>query len=375
MCDVLILEAGYDDLAGPINQIFQTFPLPMEGKKVLIKPNIVLGRSPEAAATTHPAVVATVIEECKKRGASSIWVGDNSGGLPEWSFSCAKKAGFMQELPDHFQDISMEVSLIDLGLPTLPPLLISKKVLEADLIINVPKFKTHPLVGFTGCIKNMFGVVVGLDKARVHSLIRHPARLAEFLVILYKRFEPHLNIVDGIMAMEGEGPSHGQPKKLGKLLAGYNGAAVDVVIASMIGLDPDNQPYYKFLKDNGLVPQSLSEIAKEGSFEILQDFDLPGLNTLNHDELRTLLKRHGPLKPVLNEEKCIRCRKCYDICLQSAITFDEFPVIDYDKCIACWCCFEMCPEGAWLLPNARSVLNQMTKPPGFPGGAKEPISK
>lgn len=358
MCDVLILQADYDDLAGPINQIFQTFPLSMEGKKVLIKPNIVLGRRPEGAATTHPGVVQTVIGECLRRGAQTIWVGDNSGGLPEWSHSAAKKAGLTGQSPDYFQDISKEASQVDLGLPSLPPLLVSKKVLEADLIINIPKLKTHPLVGYTACIKNMFGVVIGLDKARVHSLIRHPARLAEFLVLLYKRFLPSLNIVDGILAMEGEGPSHGKPKKLGKLLAGYNGAAVDVVIASMLGINPDNQPYYQFLRDNGLVPASLSGIFKEGCFQILKDFDLPVLNTLNQGELRTLLKSHGPLKPELKEEKCIKCRKCYDICLQKAITFEDYPAIDYEKCIACWCCYEMCPEGAWLLPNPRTLLDR-----------------
>lgn len=358
MYDVLILKASYDDLSDPIKEIFQTFPLALTGKKILIKPNIVLGREPEAAATTHPLVVEAIIKECQRQGAKTIWVGDNSGGLPEWSGSAANMSGYGALSSEHFCDISQEFSFIDLDFPLVPPLKVSQKVLDADLIINVPKLKTHPLVGYTACIKNMFGVVVGLDKAKIHSIIRHPFRLAEFLSLLYKRFRPHLNIVDGILAMEGEGPSHGKPYKLGKLLAGYNGAMIDVVIASMLGMVPDGHPYYKFLQDNQLLPSLLTEISVHGPHERLDDFALPGLNTLNSAELRTLFKKNGPLKPDLEENKCVKCYKCLDVCLQQAITSDGYPEIDYERCIACWCCYEMCPEGAWVLPDPRQLIRK-----------------
>lgn len=359
MSKVLLLHAQYENIQEPVEAIFRHFPLDLAGKTIFIKPNLVIGKPPHHAATTHPLLVKAIVEACLARGALKVMVGDNPGGPEHLVRPVAEAAGFLPLLEPYFIDMSKDIRdvRIDSALATSVP--VSSAIMDADLLINVPKFKTQPLAVFTGCIKNMFGAIPGLEKARMHTLYTAPHQLVEFLIKLYSAVTPHLNIVDAITAMEGEGPSHGTPRHVGKLIAGYNGAEVDVVLGAMLGLPTEKMRFYKTMEQEGLGKPSLKDITLMGSFEPLKGFSLPTLNTLSADDVKLLFKHHGPLKPQLTEELCTLCGRCIEVCLSKAIEMKDYPRIDYNKCIACWCCFEMCPEGAYFLPDAASIVQKI----------------
>ncbi len=359
MSRVLVLNAEYDNVQGAIEEVFRQFSLDLTGKRVFIKPNIVVGKPPEHAATTHPVLVKAIVESCLRRGAEEVAVGDNPGGGEHLVVPEAEGAGFLPLLKDYFRDISSECRQIQVGSDVLSSVPVSSAVLDADVLINVPKFKTHPMKGITGCIKNMFGIVPGLEKARLHTLTTRVHEMAYFFIKLYAAVTPHFNIVDGITAMEGEGPSHGNPRYLGKILAGDNGAEVDVVMASMLGLDTGSMRFFQTVEKEGLGSCRLNDIEVAGQFEIIKDFALPSINSLSTTDLKLLFKHHGPLKPRLDEDVCTLCGRCIQVCLTRALEMRDYPHIDYDKCIACWCCYEMCPEGAYSLPDARLIVQEI----------------
>ncbi len=359
MSQVLILETDYETVRDAVEEVFRKFPLPLEGKRVFIKPNIVIGKPPEHAATTHPLLVEAIVESCLKRGAEEAAVGDNPGGGEHLVRSAAETAGFLPLLEPYFKDVSAESRAVEVNSTLRASVPVSTAFLDADILINVPKFKTHPMVGVTGCIKNMFGVVPGLEKARLHTLTSKIHEMAHFFIMLYAAVTPDLNIVDAVLAMEGEGPSHGEPRHLGKIIAGDNGAEVDVVLGAMLGLPTDKMRFFKTIEQEGLGKIRLEDINVMGVFEPLKDFALPSINALSTEDLKLLFKHHGQLKPELNEDDCTLCGRCVEVCFAAALEMQEYPCIDYDKCIACWCCYEMCPEGAYTLPDAGRIVQQI----------------
>ena len=166
-------------------------------------------------------------------------------------------------------------------------------------------------------------------------------------------------LMDAVLAMEGEGPSHGEPRHLGKIIAGDNGAEVDVVLGAMLGLPTDKMRFFKTIEQEGLGKSRLEDINVMGVFELLKDFALPSINALSTEDLKLLFKHHGQLKPELSEDDCTLCGRCVEVCFAGALEMQDYPCIDYDKCIACWCCYEMCPEGAYTLPDAGRIVQQI----------------
>jgi uncharacterized protein (DUF362 family)/ferredoxin len=359
MSKVLILNADYDGAKEAVDEVFREFPLDVAGKRVFIKPNLVIGKPPQEAATTHPALVRAIVDACRERNAKQVLVGDNPGGGEHLVRATAEEAGFLPLLEDCFKDVSGDSRTVSVNSPLSSSVSVSADILNADVLINVPKFKTHPMVGLTGCIKNMFGAVPGLEKARMHTLTGKMHEMMHFFVKLYDAVTPHLNIVDAVLAMEGEGPSHGRPRRLGKIIAGDNGAEVDVVMGAMLGLPTERMRFFKTIAQEGLGSNSLKDITLMGEFERIKDFTLPTINTLSGDDLKLLFTHHGQLKPVLDEDACTHCGRCIDVCFTRALEMQDYPLIDYDKCIACWCCYEMCPEGAYSLPDAVRIVERI----------------
>ncbi|HEY3316066.1 MAG TPA: DUF362 domain-containing protein [Bacillota bacterium] len=340
------------DLRAAVEKIFDRFQVRLAGKKVLVKPNILAGLPPEMGVTTNPAVVGAIVDACLAQGAE-VSVGDNPGGVDRNSQSTARACGIYQASRGHFKSLSERVVEVPTKSRFVPSFPISKAVLDADYLINVPCFKTHTLTTITGAVKNCFGWIAGGYKARLHLAAPSRNRFQELLMDIYQIRVPDLNIVDGLLAMEGNGPTHGQVRPLGKLLASDDAVALDATMCRMIGVDPAGLKLFQIAADRGLGRWAESDVEVEGSFAVIPDFKKPTDFSVSPTEQVSLLQDIGTTVPAVKEESCALCGDCETNCPAKAITMNPYPVVDPRKCIACFCCAELCVEGAMEVPSGR----------------------
>jgi len=236
MSKVLIRNTDEKHVKEVVDEIFSIFKVDLKGKRVLIKPNLLGAYPPEKAVCTHPALVKAIVEVCEAQ-TDKIIVGDNPMRAlgPSGIDRTAELSGIREAAGKYFQNIGNAAIAADIGSQLIDRLPLSKVIEEVDYIINVPKFKTHMLLGMSVCLKNLYGLIPGAMKAELHNKLQHPKLLTQFIVELYKYRIPDLNIVDAIIGMEGQGPSHGNPRRIGRILAGTNGVEVDAVAAIMMG--------------------------------------------------------------------------------------------------------------------------------------------
>lgn len=323
------------------------------GRRVLIKPNLLAGKSPAKAVTTHPEVVRAVIIQVQRAGGLA-WVGDSPGiGTPA---NVARKAGVMQVIEEtgaRFAPFAESVRLRPRG-GTFHELEVARDVLEADLIINLPKLKTHQMMGLTCAVKNMFGAVVGLRKPRLHLQAgTDKAFFALMLLELCEQLAPALNIVDAVIGMEGEGPGSGTPVQIGALLAGSHAQAVDTLATELVGLSPrqvwtqqkaidTDRPYCKLsqleLQGDPLASLRLASFRPAKMTDV--NFGLQGF-------LKKHLKHSITARPAVDQRVCKLCNDCVTHCPPEAMQIENDKLlIDYERCIRCFCCQELCPHGA-----------------------------
>jgi len=322
------------------------------GWRVLIKPNLLSAKAPERAITTHPAVVEAVVEEVKRCGAMPI-VGDSPGGALRGVTRVWRNTGMEEACKKSGAKlVGFEAS----GSSSLSmngrSYSISSPIVDADFIISLPKLKTHTLEVYTGAVKNMFGSVPGFAKSELHKLCPKPYEFAEVLVDIFSLTKPGLNIMDGILAMEGPGPSSGKPRWLGVLLVSKDGVAMDLATSRIIGADPLEIPTNKVALSRRLGPSSLDdvEISGTGLDEVsVSDFQIPSnfLHRLVPKGLFSVLKKHVWIHPLENRAKCELCDLCVKSCPVEAITnVGTSLAFDYKRCITCLCCHEVCPHEA-----------------------------
>lgn len=357
MSKVLIADVK-DNLPDIIDRIFTEFQVDLKGKKVLIKPNIVAPFPPEKGVTTSPAVVGAVVDKCLALGAE-VMVGDNPGGVESNSFYTAQKAGIVEASRGCFVRLSERVAEVPVRSRYAEKIIISKAVLEADYIINMPVFKTHLLTTITGAMKNLFGYVAGAGKAGLHLKAPSRRRFSELLNDIYELRPPDLNIMDGILIMEGNGPTHGQVRPLGKILASTDAVALDATMARMIGIKPEEVNMLAEAEKRGLGKIKAGEITVIGRLEVIPGFVLPSSFNTSSEEQEAALVTITRTRPQLNQEACLQCGECVRNCPASAITLDPYPVIDSGRCIACFCCVELCLEGALQVPAAQEQFNRI----------------
>jgi uncharacterized protein (DUF362 family)/Pyruvate/2-oxoacid:ferredoxin oxidoreductase delta subunit len=321
------------------------------GDRVLLKPNLLSAKDPSRAITTHPHVVETVAALVREAGGDPF-VGDSPGGAVR-GIQRVWENTLMSEMAERagLELINFEASSseeIDAGRFRL---YVAKPVREADVVINLPKLKTHSLTLFTGAVKNMFGVVPGFRKAEMHKIFPKPSEFASMLVELYSHVRPALNIMDAILSMEGNGPSSGEPKETGLIAVSDDAVALDAVISEVIGFQPGRIDTTRFAGERGLGVSALEMIDVNGDAAgtVIEDFDLPsnlGMRLIPGP----LVKMLAPLvwlRLVIDEDKCTGCEMCYNSCPVKTIvpSGEKFRVV-HEECVQCMCCHELCPENA-----------------------------
>ena len=375
---VLVIDSDYSSMDRTMEQILDAFPFPWENRQVLIKPNILGPSPPEKGVTTHPSLVRSLVKSLKKRGAV-CWVGDNPG-LSGYAANerCAQVSGILEAADGCFVNLAKETVPKPLPSPRVKQVVISKAVLDADFVINLPKFKTHVQTKITGAIKNMFGLVVGGEKARVHLSAPRPQNFAEALVDIYQLRIPDLTIMDAVVGMEGNGPSGRDLRPIGKILASTDGLAVDGLMTAMMGQDPKNVALLAIAGERGLGEVDPRKMEVQGTWAPLKNYKMPfpfasrGLlgTAVNKIIYRSWVKPHFTVRP----ELCTRCGVCVEHCPARALTQKEIPLLNPEKCFACYCCLELCPNQAIELVGwMKRIAKRKTSTPvgGPPSAAKK----
>jgi uncharacterized protein (DUF362 family)/Pyruvate/2-oxoacid:ferredoxin oxidoreductase delta subunit len=320
------------------------------GDRVLIKPNLLSARRPEEAITTHPVILEAVIILVKEAGGIPV-VGDSPGGKISdlktyWETTGTADVCRRQKA----ELVSFEKSGVYEKTAGNRKYYLARPVLDADVIINLPKIKTHSLTVLTCAVKNMFGAVPGIRKSMHHRQAPKPKDFASLVADIYSLAKPHLHIVDAVVGMDGAGPSAGDPKQLGFIMAGVDGVAVDAAAAYLLGMEPFKVPTTAIAHRIGLGEGDIKNIDLVGQVPpVRNDFRWPSL--WMYSLIPSWLARAGAklfwIRPVIDPQKCINCGACVESCPVSALSpAENVPTFNYRLCINCLCCQEICPRHA-----------------------------
>ncbi|MBQ3427145.1 MAG: DUF362 domain-containing protein [Clostridia bacterium] len=340
------------------------------GDKVVIKPNLVSKKRPDSAVTTNERFVHEVIKITEAAG-GVVTIAESPGGpysavlLKSLYRTCgmeraAEGTAAALNYDTGFTEVSYHTGHTLKSMPIIDP------VLEADVIINLPKLKTHAMTSYTGAVKNLFGVIPGTHKAELHFRLNDRAAFCSMLVDLCERVKPTLNIMDAIIGMEGDGPTSGMDRHIGLVLASASPYELDLAASAVIGYAPNEVPTVREAIKRGYSPKDAAKldvmgesiekvripdfVKPESHFNLLKLIDLPpALNALVVEKLAS--------RPKIEYDKCVSCGECARCCPPEAISMASGrPVIDKSKCIRCFCCQELCPKSAVRIK--RSLLNR-----------------
>lgn len=347
------------DLLGGMSQFVQP------GQKVLLKVNLLSATPPERGVVTHPAVVEAMVRLVQEAGSNPLIADSPGASIPYTKaglrrtyeasglLEVAKRTGAALNWDTSYEQVSYPEGFLVKRLEVIKP------VLEADVVISMPKLKTHVLTTFTGATKILFGVVPGIAKATFHARMRNLTHFALMLLDITSLVKPTLVLMDAITGMEGDGPSAGQLRDVGVILASRDSVALDAVATSMVGFDPLRVPTLREAAARGLWTGKVEDIAVLGASVdevFVPDFQPPSaspredvtiFNPFFTRHFGPLITDHFTLRPVPQRGRCIACGDCVAGCPQQVITIvDGLAVIDYRRCIRCYCCHELCTEGA-----------------------------
>jgi len=329
------------------------------GERILLKPNLLVGADPDSCVTTHPSVFEAIIRHLQAAGATLSY-GDSPGfGSTQ---GAARKSGLTAVAGRHGVGLA---DFSDGRLVSFPEgnlvkqFFIANGVLDADGLVSLGKFKTHQLTRLTAAVKNQFGCVVGMRKGEFHARMPDVDRFCQMLVDLNRAIAPRLFVVDGIVAMEGNGPRSGDPRPMNVLLFSADPVALDTTVARMMALDPSLVGTITFGEAFGLGTAGAIDWVGDPVEEfIAQDFRVvrTPASTTGPAAGRALTRRFVIPRPVIDAGRCTSCGTCVTVCPVDPKAVDwrdpardrgvAPPQHDYTRCIRCYCCQEMCPEHA-----------------------------
>ena len=333
-----------------------------EGMTVAIKANLVTFMKPDAAATTHPVLLCALVKLLKEKGARVI-VGDSPGGLYTKAFvERVYSVTGLKAIEEVGGELNRDFSIAEASFPDAKEakhFTYTAWLDNADAIIDFCKLKTHGMMAMSGAAKNLFGVIPGTAKPEYHYRFPDPDRFSDMIVDLDEYFAPRLSITDGIVGMEGNGPTAGTPRHIGVLLASDSPHAADLIGAAIIGLKAEDVPTLQAAVRRGLIPPSPEEVETVGDWKPFVKEDYQRVETVHslrfNKDAHTFFGKFTSVifdkalasRPVLKGDECVGCKECFKICPAKAIEMKKRkPQINRKSCIRCFCCQEFCPKGA-----------------------------
>ena len=348
------------ELLGGLGQFVQP------GDQVLLKPNMLEGLPSECAVTTHPEVVRSMIRQVRQSGATPV-VGDSPG--VSGTLKTAEKCGIFAVCQQENAELVPFEHSVEYPYPdgrVLKKFYLTDVLGRVDKVISLAKMKTHSFMGMTGATKNLFGCIVGVQKAQFHLRTQQRRDFAGMLVDLALLVKPVLSIVDGVTGMEGNGPRNGRPIHSGVILAGANPFAVDIVMAEMMGFRLEELPVASLSLELGLTPAfDAIELVGEAR-HVRHQFISPRSMQSLEDRVPAWFAKGArsqlTARPLV-QPNCIGCGRCVAHCPPQAMHLAAgVAQIDDARCIRCYCCQELCPANAirlqrgWLLKLAQRFM-------------------
>ena len=333
--------------------------------KILLKPNLLKRAEVEKAVITHPVVVGAFARILRENGYEQIVLADSCG---HGTTQAVIRGTGMDTYLEKYQIPAIDYSEgIKVDYPQgiqAKEFILPKELLEQNCVISLSKMKTHALERITGAVKNSYGFVYGFHKAKGHTQYPSADSFARMLIDLDKCVAPKLYVMDGIVAMEGNGPGSGDPVQMNVMLMSTDPVALDSVFSRLVYLKPEMVPTNYHVEKMGLgtwKEEEITLLTPDGEIsmsEAVKRYGNPQFNVDRTEVRKNIWTRMaGALnifqkKPYIEADKCVRCGICVQSCPVpgKAVDFrkgkDKPPVYDYKKCIRCFCCQEMCPKKA-----------------------------
>lgn len=327
--------------------------------KVLLKPNLVMPRSPESAATTHPSIVRAMCRLCVDAGAQ-VTVCDSPGGFsrPYFLRKTYAVCGMTKVAEETGAQLSFDSTgqTVNIGGRVAKTLDILKEALDCECIFSLAKAKTHAMATYSGAVKNLFGLVPGVTKVSYHAKWPESSDFFGMIVDLCEFLKPTFSLIDGVIGMEGEGPTAGTPKHMGVLIASCNPHSADLAACELMATPAAHVKTLREAINRRLVPPDAASLTLLG--DRAERFFTPFAPALTYRKsslyemfmparVLKVFKRLTALYPVAGAERCTACGVCMQLCPVQAITTENgLPKINKKKCIQCYCCHEMCPRQA-----------------------------
>ena len=335
--DKLFFELGFDKMI-------------TQGMNVVLKPNLLAKRKPSEAATSHPLFIKAVAKKVISLGANCTLCDSAGGNYTEGSLENLYRYNELKPLERIGVKLNYDTSseYVNIGGKILSSVDIISPILNADLVINLPVVKTHVIMNLTCASKNMFGIVPGFKKAEIHSRFPNYEDFASALVDISVATKNQISIADGIIGHEGNGPSGGNPRKLGIILGSKNQFELDYIACKIIGMDV-NDAYMvaESIKRNLIEPSNIKVIGEKVEDVKVTDFKFPDTTMKRAAKFAFSFVKIIKPYPIFNKQKCKLCKICIESCPRKAIYIKKDRVrLIKKKCIRCFCCQELCPYKA-----------------------------
>ncbi len=358
-----------------------------KNKSIFLKPNAL---APTKNAFTPPEILVELIKLIKQ-DTKKILIGDSTMTKTLTDITM-KRAKYIEKceavggkVVNFFESKREKITLKNPEYEAEENIYLPKEICDSDIVINIPKLKTHNGFVYTGAIKNLFGLLG--NKMLMHMTHDKKREFQKMLADIYfaveetnkSVFPKVLTIMDAVIAMEGKGPRSGNPRKVGLIIAGFNSAAVDIVGYTLMNGNPNHLEAIKSIARRTNLSMDIAklEILGESNYSkfIIKDFKKPKtLKTILEEEKQPrkpnkkpglyskIRKKAMSISIRINRKACLLCEQCVQHCpAEAMIRRKERIEINYNKCIECFCCGESCPNDAistkwWIFRKKYTIL-------------------